>query len=69
MEHFIFFQISLDHYVSNTEYPDQTRQYPVSDLGLHCLPMSHKKNARLTWVKHHASIVLGSGLHDAIASK
>ena len=22
----------------------------ASDLGLHCLPMSHKKNARLKWV-------------------
>ena len=22
----------------------------VSDLGLHCLPMSHKKDARLIWV-------------------
>ena len=21
------------------------------DLGLHCLPMSHKKDARLIWVK------------------
>ena len=24
----------------------------VSDLGLHCLHMSHKKDARLIWVKH-----------------
>ena len=24
----------------------------VSDLGLHCLPMSHKKAARLIWVKY-----------------
>ena len=26
----------------------------ASDLGLHCLPMSHKKDARLTgiWLKH-----------------
>ena len=22
------------------------------DLGLHCLPMSHRKDARLIWVKH-----------------
>ena len=22
----------------------------ASDLDLHCLPMSHKKNARLIWV-------------------
>ena len=28
------------------------RPHPVaSDLGLHCLPMSHKKEARLIWVK------------------
>ena len=23
----------------------------VSDMGLHCLPLSHKKDARLIWVK------------------
>ena len=23
----------------------------ASDLGLHCLPMAHKKDAMLTWVK------------------
>ena len=23
----------------------------ASDLGLHCLPMSHKKDARFIWVK------------------
>ena len=23
------------------------------DLGLHCLPMSHKKDARLIWVNMH----------------
>ena len=23
----------------------------ASDLGLHCLPLSHKKDARLIWVK------------------
>ena len=25
----------------------------ASDLGLHCLPLSHKKDARLIWVKNH----------------
>ena len=25
--------------------------FAVSDLGLHCLPMSHKKDAMLIWVK------------------
>ena len=24
-----------------------------SDLGLYCLPMSHKKDARLIWVKNN----------------
>ena len=28
----------------------------ASDLGLHCLPMSHKWNARLIWVKPITSI-------------
>ena len=26
-------------------------QFAASDLGLRCLPMSHKKDARLIWVK------------------
>ena len=25
--------------------------FVASDLGLHCLPMSHKKYTRLIWVK------------------
>ena len=33
------------------EDPDQTPHYAVSDLDLHCLPMSHEKDARLIlWV-------------------
>ena len=30
--------------------PDQTPRSAASGLGLHCLPMSHKKDARLIWV-------------------
>ena len=30
---------------------DQTLHYAVSDLGLHLLPMSHKKEPRLKWIK------------------
>ena len=26
-------------------------QIEASDLGMHCLPMLHKKDARLIWVK------------------
>ena len=29
--------------------PDQAPHSAASDLGLHCLPMSHKKDARLIW--------------------
>ena len=32
--------------------PDQMLHSVASDLGLHCLPMSHKKDARHTWVKN-----------------
>ena len=28
----------------------------VSDLGLHCMLMSHKKDSRLTWVNTMSSI-------------
>ena len=35
--------------------PDHTA-YVVSDLGLHCLPMSHKKDARIIWVNLHATL-------------
>ena len=34
----------------NSEDPDQTLHSMASDLGLHCLPMSHKKGARIIWV-------------------
>ena len=35
----------------NSGDPDQTPQNAVSDLGLRCLHVSHKKDARLIWVK------------------
>ena len=31
--------------------PDGTLRSAVSHLGLFCLPMSHKRDARLKWVK------------------
>ena len=30
---------------------------PKLDLGLFCLPMSHKKDARLIWVKNTKAII------------
>ena len=39
-------------FCKQTVKTDQMPQYGVSDLGLHCLHMFHKKDARLIWVKH-----------------
>ena len=36
---------------ANSGEPDQTPHSVASDLGLHCLPLSHKKDARHIWVK------------------
>ena len=36
---------------ANSGDPDQTPHSVASDLGLHCLPMPHKKDARHIWVK------------------
>ena len=36
---------------ANSGEPHKTPHFAASDLVLHCLPMSHKKNARLIWVK------------------
>ena len=54
---------------ANSGNPDQTPHSVASDLGLHCLPMSHKKDARHTWINnaiillsHKSSRNLGSGL-------
>ena len=36
---------------ANSADPDQTSRPSASDLGLHSLPLSHKRDARLIWVK------------------
>ena len=36
---------------ANSGDPSQTPHSVASDLGIHCLPMSHKKDARHIWVK------------------
>ena len=33
----------MEHSISNSEDADQTPHYAVSDLDLHCLPVSHKR--------------------------
>ena len=42
----IFIQVLVQNYASK-----QWRQNAASDLGLHFLPLSHKKDAWLIWVK------------------
>ena len=49
MVFFIFIQTLIKHSVSSGD-PDQTLHCGVSDLGLHCLSMSHKKYAVHIWV-------------------
>ena len=44
--------------LANSEDPDQTPRSGASDLGLHCLPMSHKWDARLIWVNVSGEDVL-----------
>ena len=49
------FKFSLNILLANSGDPHQMPHSVPSDLGLHCLPMSHKKEARLLWVnmKHN----------------
>ena len=35
---------------ANSEDPDQTLRSAVSDLGLHCLPITPLRVSRLQWV-------------------
>ena len=45
-----FFQSLIEDSLNKHEATDQTPHYAVSDLDLHCLSMSHKKDARLILV-------------------
>ena len=49
---FYFYSNYKRHFCNQTVVkPDQTPHIAVSDLSLHCLPMSHKRDARLIWAK------------------
>ena len=37
---------------------DGTPRFAASHLGLFCLPMSHKKDARLIWVKSFITLII-----------
>ena len=48
---------------AHSEGPDQTLCKTVaSDLGLHYLPMSQKKDARHIWVKNAINLLISSEL-------
>ena len=47
----ILFHFSMKILLANRIAPDGTPRLAASHLGLFCLPMSHKKDARLIWVK------------------
>ena len=47
----LLFKILIENFVSKQWNPDQTSRSATSDLGLHCLPLSHKKDAKLIWVE------------------
>ena len=48
--YFSFFKIFIELSISKQCNPDQTLHSSASGLGLHCLPMSHKEDARLIWI-------------------
>ena len=44
----------------------------MSDLGQHCLPMLHKKDARVTWVKYLDCLLViihKTGVHEGFRSQ
>ena len=45
------FQLSMKIKYANRIVPDERPRFAASHLGLFCLPLSHKKDARLIWVK------------------
>ena len=51
MVFFIFIQILIEYSVRKQWRTYQTPRFAASDLVLRCLPMSHKTDARLIWVK------------------
>ena len=48
---FHFIQVLIENMLANSGDPDQTPHSVASDLGMRCLSMSLKKNARHLWVK------------------
>ena len=47
----VLFHFSMNIMSANRIAPDGTPRFAASHLGLFCFPISHKKDARLIWVK------------------
>ena len=55
--------------IANRIAADGTPRFAASHLGLFCLPMSHKKDARLIWIKLiHTCIVHYNYTHQLLIS-
>ena len=52
----VFVMVGISQLNANNIDPDQTQRSVASDLGVHCLPMSHLWDARLKWVKTSTSV-------------
>ena len=52
---FIFHFIFYENHVANRIAPDGSPRFAEFHLGLFCLPISHKKDTRLIWVKYSRS--------------
>ena len=52
------FHFSMKIMSANRIAPDGTPRFATSHLGLFCLPMSHKKDARFIWVKQYVLYAL-----------
>ena len=48
--------------LANSGDPDQTLRSAVSDLGLHCLTVTHLGVSSLQWIKGKESVLLGNRL-------
>ena len=45
-------------YKQTVEKNNQSSHSVASDLGLHCMPMSHRKDARLIWVNWKSELCI-----------
>ena len=55
MVFFIIIQVFIKDQSTNSGEPDQTPCFTATDLGIHCLPVSHKKDARFICIYRHCT--------------